>query len=108
MSHFVTKKNGWCHITAVIDCCDRTIVGWRVLKSGKASVAVAALEDAIIKRQPKTRLKLKSDNGLIFGAERFHKVVRAAGLRREYLTPYTPEQKGMIESWFRTLKSECI
>ncbi len=108
MSHFMTKKDGWCHITAVIDCCDRTIVGWRVSKSGKASVAAAALEDAIIKRRPKPGLKLRSDNGLIFGAESFRRVVRAAGMKQEYITPYTPEQNGMIERWFRTLKSECI
>lgn len=53
MSHFMTKKDGWCHITAVIDCCDRSIVGWRVSKSGRAKVAAAALEDALIKRRPK-------------------------------------------------------
>jgi transposase InsO family protein len=62
-------------ITAVIDCCDRSIVGWRVSKSGKAKVAAAALEDALIKRRSKPGLKRRSDNGLIFGAEDFHKVV---------------------------------
>lgn len=108
MTHFMTKRDGWCHITAIIDCCDRTIVGWRVSKSGKAKVAAAALEDALIKRRPKPGLKLRSDNGLIFGAEDFHKVVRSAGLRQEFITPYTPEQNGMIERWFRTLKSECL
>jgi putative transposase len=108
MSHFMTKKDGWCQITAVIDCCDRSIVGWRVSKSGKAKVAAAALEDALIKRRPKPGLKLRSDNGLIFGAEDFHKVARSAGIRQEYITPYTPEQNGLIERWFRTLKTECL
>ena len=86
MSHFMTKKDGWCHITAVIDCCDRSIVGWRVSKSGKAKVAAAALEDALIKRRPKRGLKLRSDNGLIFGAEDFHRVARSAGIRQEYIS----------------------
>ncbi len=67
----------------VIDCFDRSIVGWRVSKSGKASVAAAALEDAIIKRRPKTGLKLRSDNGLIFAAEAFHKVARGAQIKQE-------------------------
>lgn len=108
MSHFMTKKDGWCHITAVIDCCDRSIVGWRVSKSGKAEVAAAALEDAILKRRPKAGLKLRSDNGLIFASESFHKIARAARIKQEYITPYTPEQNGLIERWFRTLKSECL
>jgi putative transposase len=67
MSHFMTKKDGWCHITAVIDCCDRSIVGRKVSKSGKAEVVAAVLEDAIIQRRPKPGLKLRSDNAPIFG-----------------------------------------
>jgi len=39
-----------------------------------------------------------------FGAFEFEK----AGIRQEYITPYTPEQNGMIERWFLTLKSECL
>jgi putative transposase len=29
-------------------------------------------------------------------------------MRQEYIIPYTSEQNGMIERWFRTQKSECI
>lgn len=57
-THFSTKEDGWCHVTAIIDCCDRQIVGWRVSSSGKAYVAAAALEDAIIRRSPPTGLSL--------------------------------------------------
>jgi putative transposase len=107
-SHFFTQRDGWCHVTAVIDCCDRMVVGWRASQSGKAEIAAAALEDAVIRRHPSTGLTLRSDNGLVFGAEAFHKVVRSAGLLQQYITPYTPEQNGMIERWFRTLKEECV
>jgi putative transposase len=58
--------------------------------SNEPAVAAAALEDALIKRRPKPGLKLRSDKGLIFGAEDFHKVARTAGIRQEYITPYTP------------------
>ncbi len=107
-SHFCTQRDGWCHITAVIDCCDRMLIGWRASQSGKAEIAAAALEDAVIRRNPSPGLTLRSDNGLVFGADAFHKVVRGAGLRQQYITPYTPEQNGMIERWFRTLKEECL
>lgn len=71
MSHFITLRDDWCHITAVFDSCDRSIVGWRVTKSGKAKVAAAALEDAIIKSCRKAGLKLRSDNGLFFALVTF-------------------------------------
>jgi putative transposase len=32
---------------------------------------------------------------------------RSYGLDQEYITPYAPEQNGMIERFFRTLK-ECL
>lgn len=51
---------------------------------------------------------MRSDNGLVFGAKAFVKVVRRYGLDQEYITPYTPEQNGMIERFFGSLKAECV
>ena len=53
-------------------------------------------------------LVLRSDNGLVFGAKPIVAVVRRYGLGQEYITPYTPEQNGMIERFFLTLKQECV
>lgn len=98
-------------LTAIIDCCDRTIVGWRLSRSGIAGVAAAALEDALRDRDityGHDPLMLRSDNGLVFGAKVFVSVVRRYGLGQEYITPYRPEQNGMIERFFLTLKQECV
>ena len=50
-THLFCGRDGWCHLTAIIDCCDRTIVGWRLSRSGIAHVAAAALEDALRERR---------------------------------------------------------
>ncbi|WP_394426477.1 integrase core domain-containing protein [Vreelandella stevensii] len=34
--------------------------------------------------------------------------VRAYGLNQEFTTPYTPEQNGLMERFFCSLKEECI
>lgn len=110
-THLFCGRDGWCHLTAVIDCCDRTIVGWRLSRSGIAHVAAAALEDALRERhitQGHAPLTLRSDNGLVFGAKAFVSVVRRYRLEQEYITPYSPEQNGMIERFFLTLKQECV
>ena len=44
----------------------------------------------------------------MFGAKVLVNVVRRYGLDQEYITPYSPEQNGMIERFFRTLKEECL
>jgi putative transposase len=110
-THLFCGRDGWCHLTAIIDCCDRTIVGWRLSRSGIAGVAAAALEDALRDRSityGHAPLMLRSDNGLVFGAKVFVSVVRRYGLGQEYITPYSPEQNGMIERFFLTLKQECV
>jgi putative transposase len=110
-THVFCGQDGWCHLTAIIDCCDRTIVGWRLSRSGVARIAAAALEDALRDRHidhGHAPLTLRSDNGLVFGAKVFVKVVRRYGLDQEYITPYSPEQNGMIERFFRTVKEECL
>jgi len=76
-----------------------------------ATVAAAALEDALRARKIEhghAPLTLRSDNGLVFGAKPVVTMVRRFGLAQEYITPYTPEQNGMIERFFLTLKQECV
>ncbi|MBY6209372.1 MULTISPECIES: integrase core domain-containing protein [Halomonas] len=34
--------------------------------------------------------------------------MKAYGLTQEFTTPYTPEQKGLVERFFRSLKEKCI
>ena len=51
---------------------------------------------------------IRSDNGLIFQSRRFREACRFYQLPQECITPYTPEQNGLIERWFRSLKEECV
>ena len=89
-----------------------TIVGIYDLGSRdlEKSTAFITLEEALRDRRidSTTQLALRSDNGLVFGAKAFVRVARRYGLTQEYITPYTPEQNGMTERLFGTLKSECV
>jgi putative transposase len=111
MTHLFTAKDGWCHLVAVIDCYDRYLVGWRFSKSGKAGIPAGALEDALIQEHlvPGGHgFVIRSDNGLVFGSKRFYTTVTKYKLQQEYITPYAPEQNGMIKRFFRSFKEECV
>lgn len=113
MTHISCGRDGWGHMALVIDCADREVIGWRLSSSAKAHVAEAALEDALIQRfGPRplvdVDLTLRSDNGLVFMAKSYQQTVKDYGLRQEYITPYTPEQNGLVERVFRTMKEECV
>jgi putative transposase len=113
VTHIHCGKDGWGHLVAVIDCHDRQIVGWEFALRGRAREAERALEMACLARfgtlrpQGETPI-IRSDNGLIFQSRRFRKACRFYRLRQEYITPYTPQQNGMIERFFRSLKEECV
>jgi putative transposase len=51
---------------------------------------------------------LRSDHGLIFQSPRFRSACRDYRLKREFITPYTPEQNGIVERFFPSLKEECV
>jgi putative transposase len=112
-THIDCGADGWGHLIAVIDCYDREIVGWEFALRGRANEAERALEMACLARFGTLRPGgdvpvIRSDNGLIFQSRRFRDACRFYRLPQEFITPYTPEQNGMIERWFRSLKEECV
>lgn len=113
LTHIWCGKDRRASLAVIIDCCTREILGWRLSDNGSSKTAEAALEEALIHRfgllgrinQP---LALRSDNGLVFSSRHYTGTVRAYGLAQEFTTPYTPEQNGLVERFFRSLKEECI
>lgn len=113
LTHIPVGQDGWAHLAAIIDCHDRAIIGYEFALRGRAREAERALEDACILRfgtlRPNgTTPVLRSDNGLIFQSRRFRRACHDYRLTQEFITPYTPQQNGMIERFFRSLKEECI
>jgi putative transposase len=112
-THIDCGADGWGHLVAVIDCYDREIVGWEFALRGRANEAERALDMACFARfgtlRPCGEVPIiRSDNGLIFQSRRFRDACRFYRLPQEFITPYTPEQNGLIERWFRSLKEECV
>jgi putative transposase len=51
---------------------------------------------------------IRSDNGLVFLSKKFRQTCRAFRLKQEFITPNSPQQNGMIERFFRSIKEECV
>jgi putative transposase len=113
VTHIPCGVDGWGHLTAVIDCHDREVTGYEFALRGRAKEAERALEGACLARFGTLRPDgptpvVRSDNGLIFQSRRFRAACRDYRLRQEFITPYTPEQNGIVERFFRSLKEECV
>lgn len=106
-------KDGWLSLALVIDCSTRQLLGWHLSRTGRASTASAALEQALITRfgtlgQVQKSFLLRSDNGLVFTSRDYTRLVRSYGLQQEFITPHCPQQNGMVERVIRTLKEQCV
>jgi putative transposase len=112
VTHIPCGQDGWAHLAAVIDCHDREVIGYEFALRSRAKEAERAVEAACLQRfgtlRPVGAPVLRSDNGLIFQSRRFRQACRDYRLQQEFITPYTPEQNGIIERFFRSLKEECI
>ena len=105
-------RDGWLTLALVVDCHTRQLLGWQLLRSGKASTAASALEQALITRygslgRVTSPFLLRSDNGLVFISRHYTRLVRSYGLKQEFITPHCPQQNGMVERLIRTLKEQC-
>ena len=112
VTHIPCGQDGWAHLAAVIDCHDREVIGYEFALRSRAKEAERAVEAACLARfgtlRPVGAPVLRSDNGLIFQSRRFRQACRDYRLTQEFITPHTPEQNGMIERFFRSLKEECV
>ena len=103
----------WASLALVIDCHTQELLGWHLSRTGRATTAASALEQALIARLgtlgavPEPFL-LRSDNGLVFTSRHYTALVRSYGLRQEFITPHCPQQNGMVERVIRTLKEQCV
>jgi putative transposase len=111
-THIPCGQDGWAHHAAVIDCHDRAVIGSEFARRSRAKEAERAVEAACLARfgtlRPVGAPVLRSDNGRIFQRRRFRQACRDYRRQQEFITPYTPEQNGMIERFFRSLKAECV
>jgi len=95
-THLLSGCDGWCHLTAVIDCPDRPIVGWRLaLRRRRIGLTTPGLV-------------LRSDNGLVFRTTACVKVAWRYALTQEYITRPSPQQHRMIARFFLTLQQACV
>ena len=112
VTHIACGQDGWAHLAAVIDCQDRELIGDEFALRSRAKEAERAVEAACLQRfgtlRPGGAPVLRSDNGLIVQSRRFRHACRDYRLQQEFITPYTPEQNGMIERFFRSLKEEGV
>jgi len=107
---YIRTKQGWLYLTTVIDLGDRKVVGWALSATMKAIDTVIPAFSMAQKNRPITQeLIFHSDQGIQYACSEFRSL-----LERNPLVIRSMSRKGncwdnaVAESFFKTLKAECI
>ena len=107
---YIKTSEGWLYLTAIIDLGDRKVVGWSLSKSLRACDTTVSTWIKAVNNRPVTRkLIFHSDRGVQYACNEFANLL--AGYK---LVERSMSRKGdcwdnaVAESFFKTLKVECI
>ncbi len=103
------RVNGeWNYLAVIIDLYSRRVVGWEIDKTRTAHLTLSALQKALSSRDVKPELIFHSDRGSEYGAYLYQDELRRAGIRASMNRPKHMTDNAHVESFFKTLKTECF
>ena len=105
---YVWTAEGWLYLAIVLDLFSRKIVGWHLSDRMKRGLAMEALRRAIVLRQPPKGLIHHSDRGSQYCSTDYRRLLRDNGIVASMSGRGNCYDNAMVESVFKTLKSELV
>jgi putative transposase len=105
---YIRTFEDWMYLAAIMDLYSRKIVGWAMSKTMTASLATTALEMAIHRRRPLKGLLHHSDQGVQYASKEYQKMLKKYDMVCSMSRKGNCWDNAPMESFFSTLKAECI
>jgi transposase InsO family protein len=105
---YVWTREGWLYLAVVIDLYARRVIGWAVSERLHADLALSALNKAIIMRGVHAGLIHHSDRGSQYCANTYQAKLRKNGIAISMSGKGNAYDNAMVESFFKTLKTELV
>jgi transposase InsO family protein len=105
---YIRLRTEFVYLAVVIDRFSRKAIGWALDRSLAARVAVAALQQAIARRQPPPGVVHHSDQGTQYASAEYVAVLTASQMMPSMSRPGNPYDNAFCESFMKTLKQEEI
>lgn len=103
---YLPTREGWLYLAVVVDLASRLVVGWALSESLDRSVAVRALQMALLGRAPRPGLLHHSDRGVQYAAREYRALLVAHGIRASMSRQGDCWDNAVAESFFATLEWE--
>lgn len=105
---YVPTKEGWLYLAAVIDLCSRKIVGFATADHLESDLVSEALKTAVRQRRPSPGLLHHSDRGSQYAGDDYQHLLHRCGMIGSMSRRGDCWDNAVIESFWGTLKSECV
>ena len=105
---YVWTREGWLYLAVVIDLFSRRVVGWSVGDRLHRRLALAALRRALAIRRPAPGLIHHSDRGSQYCSIDYQAELRRHGVQISMSSKGNCYDNAMVETFFKTLKSELV
>jgi putative transposase len=105
---YIWTREGWLYLAVVIDLFARRVVGWATGDRLHQQLALAALRQAIVTRRPKPGLLHHSDRGSQYCSIDYQAELKNHGILISMSGKGNCYDNAMVETFFKTLKSELV
>ena len=104
----IWTAKGWLYLAVILDLHSRRVVGWATSDRLKRDLAIAALRRALATRNPPAGLLHHSDRGSQYCSVDYQAMLRARSIRISMSGKGNCYDNSMVESFFKTIKSELL
>lgn len=103
---YIATAEGWLYLCVVIDLYSRKVVGWSMSRRMKTDLVLQAFMMACMRRKPAAGLIFHSDRGSQYCSGAFRGRIRRYRFHQSMSRKGDPWDNAVVESYFKTLKSE--
>jgi putative transposase len=105
---YVDTQEGWLYVATVLDLFSRRVVGLSMSARMTDDLVIAALQQALVHRQPNTRLTHHSDRGSQYTSKDFQTLLKKYCITASMSGSGNCYDNAAMESFYHTLKTEHI
>ena len=105
---YIRTRSGWLYLAAVLDLHSRKIVGWALAPGMPAALVCAALQMAIVQRNPAPGLIVHSDRGTQYASGLHQALLAQHGLVGSMSRKGNCWDNAVMERFFLNLKMERV
>jgi putative transposase len=105
---YIPTMQGWLYVAGILDLYSRMVVGWSMSSNGDEKLAEQAPSQALARRRPQRGLLHHSDRGRQYTAHAYQAYLQRDGIQPSRSCKGNCWDNAVAESFFGTLKEECV